>query len=549
VSDSAAVAPPSALRLTQAAVLLCWLAAARSWWFVCDDAYISFRFARNLVEGHGLRFNPGEAPVEGFSNLLWVLLGAGVHAAGLSLPDAMPLASAAVAAALLGRVVGVLHRDLGLPLPAVGLAAVAIGAAPGFAAWSSSGLETAPQLALLWVAVEGLWLGRARAWAPVALCLLLLIRPEGFAWAGLLLGAAAIARRPLRSAWLPVLLLGGVGLFLRQAWFGAWMAQSASAKLGVSGPLLARGLRYLAAGLLGQPALLVGLVAALVLAAAPAGEARAPAHQHPERRLARPLVALALGAAAFGVLVGGDFMPFYRLLLPMAPAALLGLAALLVRLPRVPGLLLGAQLVGLAQLPLVGARLGPDPLWAALNFRRVEDGALREWDQWEAEATLPAAYRAQAAAIAALTRPGDLVVVGPLGVQGWELPDRRFRDLYGLVTPSVAARPITRLVQPGHDRRVEPFFFVDEAPAVLATVMVIGTALRPALEPYAEGLRAQGIDDRYALALVRVLPDAGSEPRFVLAIRRSADPARDWGRFEAALDAPLRVPAVRMDGG
>ena len=38
-----------------------------------DDAYISFRYARNLFEGHGLVFNPGER-VEGYSNLLFVLL-------------------------------------------------------------------------------------------------------------------------------------------------------------------------------------------------------------------------------------------------------------------------------------------------------------------------------------------------------------------------------------------------------------------------------------------------------------------------------------------
>ena len=41
-------------------------------WFLCDDAFISFRYARNLLEGHGLVFNPGER-VEGYTNLLWVL--------------------------------------------------------------------------------------------------------------------------------------------------------------------------------------------------------------------------------------------------------------------------------------------------------------------------------------------------------------------------------------------------------------------------------------------------------------------------------------------
>ena len=41
--------------------------------FVKDDAYISFRYAHNLVTGHGLVFNLGEK-LEGFTNFLWVLI-------------------------------------------------------------------------------------------------------------------------------------------------------------------------------------------------------------------------------------------------------------------------------------------------------------------------------------------------------------------------------------------------------------------------------------------------------------------------------------------
>ena len=40
-----------------------------------DDAYISFRYAENLVRGEGLVYNPGER-VEGYSNLLHVLISA-----------------------------------------------------------------------------------------------------------------------------------------------------------------------------------------------------------------------------------------------------------------------------------------------------------------------------------------------------------------------------------------------------------------------------------------------------------------------------------------
>lgn len=43
------------------------------WGDPVDDAYVSFVYARNLWEGNGLTFNPGER-VEGYSNFLWVIL-------------------------------------------------------------------------------------------------------------------------------------------------------------------------------------------------------------------------------------------------------------------------------------------------------------------------------------------------------------------------------------------------------------------------------------------------------------------------------------------
>ena len=40
--------------------------------FIADDAFISLRYARRLLDGHGLTWTDGQ-PVEGYSNLLWVL--------------------------------------------------------------------------------------------------------------------------------------------------------------------------------------------------------------------------------------------------------------------------------------------------------------------------------------------------------------------------------------------------------------------------------------------------------------------------------------------
>ncbi|HNI96530.1 MAG TPA: hypothetical protein PL169_10725, partial [Leptospiraceae bacterium] len=47
--------------------------------WVSDDAFISFRYAKNLIDGLGLVYNRGEA-VEGYTNFLWtMLLSAGMY--------------------------------------------------------------------------------------------------------------------------------------------------------------------------------------------------------------------------------------------------------------------------------------------------------------------------------------------------------------------------------------------------------------------------------------------------------------------------------------
>jgi hypothetical protein len=57
--------------------------------FIPDDAYISFRYAENLVHGHELAFNPGE-PLEAYSNFFWILISAALYWMGFSLPVVTP---------------------------------------------------------------------------------------------------------------------------------------------------------------------------------------------------------------------------------------------------------------------------------------------------------------------------------------------------------------------------------------------------------------------------------------------------------------------------
>ena len=58
-------------------VVLLGLLAFQMWVFrnaAADDAYITFRYASNIAGGYGVTFNPGEAPIEGTTTLLWAFL-------------------------------------------------------------------------------------------------------------------------------------------------------------------------------------------------------------------------------------------------------------------------------------------------------------------------------------------------------------------------------------------------------------------------------------------------------------------------------------------
>lgn len=110
---------------------------------VVDDAYISFRFAKNFVDGYGLVFNHGEQ-VEGYSNFLWVLIISGAMKFSLE-----PLAVAKILGQLFSALTLIVafrlsQRISKQPTSYLNLIAPLIIAVNGsFAAWSVSGLESA----------------------------------------------------------------------------------------------------------------------------------------------------------------------------------------------------------------------------------------------------------------------------------------------------------------------------------------------------------------------------------------------------------------------
>ncbi len=110
--------------------------------FVTDDAFISLRYARHLAEGHGIVWNRGEAPVEGYSNFLHVMIAAAVIR--LDLPPLGVLRAVNWLSAL--GIVVLLHRYAARVtkvewLPSAAALIVAVHVPLAF--WAASGLETA----------------------------------------------------------------------------------------------------------------------------------------------------------------------------------------------------------------------------------------------------------------------------------------------------------------------------------------------------------------------------------------------------------------------
>ena len=174
-------------------LIMGWMAAL-SWWLT-DDAFISFRYARNLLDGHGLVFNPGER-VEGYTNFLWTLELAGIWGLfGVRPEHSAPWLSVAFTA---GTLVAVLYQVARMPslrhrwLVAWMSMGLVCGSAT-FAVWTSAGgLETRQFTFLVVAAVVLLSVHRGSRLgllsASFSLGLASLTRPEGLLIAGCCIG-------------------------------------------------------------------------------------------------------------------------------------------------------------------------------------------------------------------------------------------------------------------------------------------------------------------------------------------------------------------------
>ena len=177
-----------------AAAIACLVAVGE---FVTDDAMITLRYSRNLAAGEGLVWNPGEDPVEGFSNLSHVLLGALALRLGLPALVTLQVVNLIAFLALPAFAYVLCVGQTGGSRAAGTAAALLVGLHPALAYWAWSGLETASYSLLL------------------AAFIVLTVLPESRPHTGKVVAtyAALLMTRP--EALVIMVVVGGVGLGLQ----------------------------------------------------------------------------------------------------------------------------------------------------------------------------------------------------------------------------------------------------------------------------------------------------------------------------------------------
>lgn len=258
-------------------IVLCAGLLSLAWAYTVDDAFLVARYARRLAAGDGWTFVDGPA-TDGVTGPAWVLPGVVAALVGAPVWLGQKVAGAICALAALAWVV----RRSRAPMA---VTAVLLSQA-SFVAWAVAGLETGAATLAVTIAA----MSRSEHARGAAVAALAWLRPELAAFA-----LVSLVARPSRVAWGWALLGASSVLGFRLLTFGDVVPLAFHAKSGT----MADGLSYVGLGVLFTTGI---------------GGVWLAARSRP-RGVRVALIAHVLAVA----IAGGDWMPGWRLLVPVMP--------------------------------------------------------------------------------------------------------------------------------------------------------------------------------------------------------------------------------------
>ncbi len=377
--------------------------------FTQDDAYITFRYAENYVNGHGLVYNIGEK-VEGYTNFLWLLfMILGREAGG----DYISISQ------ILGTLFGVAGIFVvflcGLNIfksdyLSAGLATIILGTVYSYAYWTIASLETAAFACMVVLSVYFLII-RSPMMAVTSI-LASLLRPEGaLVFAVLILYELIVQRRLTRDI---VMLISIYALPLipyavfKWSYFGGIFPNPFYAKTDFTWGQLSRGAEYTWQFLRHYAGFGLFLIPFLVV------------YRKWNRHILAPAF-LTLLYTFYIMIIGGDVLQVHRFFVPLFPLyALIMVFGFINLLKWKHAAILGALIVIVWQLYA--------PWDHVLTYWKAERGLAATMDNL----------------IGQLKNADDTdftLAVSTIGLVGYKLMGHTVIDMLGLTDSTIARHP------------------------------------------------------------------------------------------------------------
>lgn len=375
--------------LCLASLCLLFLHARSYMPFLADDALISLRYAKRFLAGQGLTWTDGPR-VEGYSNLLWILVISGLNLLTIDLISSARILGFVFSSGTCVLLAWHYLKDSSFSkvrAAIVGIALLFFVSTGSIAVWTIGGLEqplfcfllvlgtfalfdsldsssSRKNLSILGLSLGGMCLTRPEGPLFVAITILTLLVSK-------LRDRNRISIRQAAFVLIIPLLFIAAQLIFRLAFYGSWVPNTALVKIAPSWHHLGNGLDYVLRGFGNVKALSIsGTLAACLLAFSKEGQKR--------KRAREKGIFLLSGIvlwSAYLVSVGGDIFPAFRQVLPVYTLQIIALCE---------GLLFCAEKPFLKSKPsLLFVLLAIALTWHVLGQRDSRELNAAEKERWE----------------------------------------------------------------------------------------------------------------------------------------------------------------------